>query len=110
MLTAILLDRGINFASEPANEPKSFGRWTYSKMDVALNVDVVLLDIGRSVLKPFSSLRIFLARFQNTCAGVTCIVIEISFFSYPTLPTNGALTAVRQRERCVRYPSSKMSW
>jgi hypothetical protein len=53
MLTAILLDRGINFASEPANEPKSFGRWTYSKMDVALNVDVVLLDIGRSVLKPF---------------------------------------------------------
>ena len=105
MLTAILLDRGINFASEPANEPKSFGRWTYSKMDVALNVDVVLLDIGRLVLDPFYP-------FSASCQDTTRwghVHRHRNILLYLTLPTYGALTAVRQRERCVRYPSSKIS-
>jgi len=109
MLTAILLDRGFNFASEPADEPKSFGRWTYSKMDVALNVDVVLLDIGRSVLDTLFLSSHLLGKIPEYlhCGHVHG---HRNILPYLTLPTYGALTAVRQRERCVRYPSSKMSW
>jgi hypothetical protein len=56
-------------------------------MDVALNVDVVLLDIGRLVLDPFFPF--FASSWQDSRiprAGVTCIVIEISFFTLPYLP------------------------